>query len=375
MTLKKITAANIRKSNRKKIYDVIYTNVTISKQEIASVTKISLPTIASNLEAFEKEGLISRTDSFASTGGRKAKLIACIQDAKVAIGVEIAKEFYTVACIDLYGNAIVKRQYMQLFATKDNYYRLVANSINEVVVETKLATTRVLGVSIAIQGLVTNDGKQVSYGKILDCTGLHISVFQQYLKYPCQFIHDATAACIAELWFNPVIKNAVYISLSRNLGGALIVEGKVHTGSNLASGLLEHMTLVPNGNICYCGKKGCLEAYCGVNILLQKHETINAFFQDLRSGNEVAVSTWHTYLKHLAQGMHNIFMLLGCDMILGGQLGEYLQDEDIIVLKQMIQEVSAFKEDKQSIYISTCTTESIVTGAALPLINQFIKAI
>lgn len=375
MTQKKITPTNIKKDNRKKIYNVIYTNVTIAKQEIADLTKISLPTIASNLDDFEKEGLISRKASFASTGGRKAKMISCIQDAKVAIGVEIAKEFFTIAIIDLYANPIAKKKYQKSFATNDTYYRFVTSCIQEIVKQTTLDTSTILGVSIAIQGLVTSDGKQVSYGKILDCTGLQITVFQQYLDYPCRFIHDATAACIAELWFNPNIKNAVYLSLSKNLGGSIIIDGKVHTGSKISSGLLEHMTLIPNGNTCYCGKNGCLEAYCGVNVLLQKHDNIKAFFQNLRNDGKDEHATWLTYLQHLAQGLHNIFMVLGSEMILGGQLSEYLIEEDMILLRQILQDISAFSEDEQSIRIATCTTESIVTGAALPLIEQFIKAI
>lgn len=375
MTQKKITPANIKKDNRKKIYDVIYSNVTIAKQEIANLTKISLPTIASNLDDFEKEGLISRASSFASTGGRKAKMIAIIQDARVAIGVEIAKDFITVACIDLYGNSIVKRQYQYKFKMDNQYYQFVAKSIDEVVKQANIDKIKILGVSMAIQGLVTSDGRQVSYGKILDCTGLDISLFQQYIKYPCTFIHDASAACIAELWFNPVTKNAVYVSLSRNLGGAIIIDGKVHIGSRLSSGLLEHMTLIPDGKLCYCGKKGCLEAYCGVNVLLQKHASIKEFFEYLRNGGNEERKLWHTYLQNLAKGLHNIFMVLGSDMILGGQLSEYLIEEDIILLKQMIQEVSAFVEDKQSICLATCTMESIVTGAALPLIEQFLMTI
>lgn len=375
MTNKKITPTNIKKNNRKKIYEVIYEHLTIAKQEIATLTNISLPTIASNLEDFEKEGLISRKETFASTGGRKARMIVCVQDAKVAIGVEIAKTFFNIAIIDVYGQAIAKRHYQYDFLNQDSYFQIVTTKIKECIKSLDLPDSKILGVSIAIQGLVTSDGKEVSYGKILNCTGLHVTALQQYLPYPCSFIHDATAGAIAELWFTKSTTDAIYISLSRNLGGVIIIDGKVNNGKYLSSGLLEHMTLIPEGRDCYCGKKGCLEAYCGVNVLLEQYASLDEFFKDLRHGKQKAIDIWNMYLQYLAQGIHNMFMLLGNDIILGGQLSKYLCIEDVDLLKEKMHYVSAFLQEQRAIKIAKCTTESIVTGAALPLIQQFLKSI
>ena len=82
---------------------------------------------------------------------------------------------------------------------------------------------RILGIGIVLQGLISTDGTQVAYGKILGCTGLTINVFTDHLPYPCQFMHDAEAATLDELWQSPSLDNAIYIHIRSNMSGAIIV--------------------------------------------------------------------------------------------------------------------------------------------------------
>lgn len=66
------------------------------------------------------------------------------------------------------------------------------------------------------------------------------------------------------MWSNPDISDALYLSIGRHLGGALILNGEISVGRTGRSGTFEHMTLVPNGKRCYCGQNGCVECYCSI---------------------------------------------------------------------------------------------------------------
>lgn len=259
---------------RKRIYDLIYQKEKLSKQDIAYELKLSLPTVTQNLQSLEDAQLIRRGGSFASTGGRKAQIISCIYDARIAVGVEIRRDAFSIAAINLMGVPVCTQRYPFPFTNEDSYFSLVSKQLLDFLEQTAYPSSSILGVGIVLQGLISSDGQLVTYGKILDCTGLSIHSFTKYLPYPCTMIHDAEAAATMELWNHPERKNAIFFHIRDNLSGALIVNGKFLKGCELKSGVFEHMTIIPDGPPCYCGKRGCMETCCSTAALLLPDETL-----------------------------------------------------------------------------------------------------
>ena len=74
--------------------------------------------------------------------------------------------------------------------------------------------------------------------------------------------HDSKSAAFLELWKHPELDSAVVFLLNRNLGGAIITNHQIHQGSSMHSGTIEHICINPDGPLCYCGNRGCLETYC-----------------------------------------------------------------------------------------------------------------
>ena len=181
-------------------------------------------------------------------------------------------------------------------------------------------------------------------------------------------IHDAEAAATVELW-NTDIQNAIFFHIRNNLSGALIVNGQFLKGNELKSGVFEHMTIVTDGRPCYCGKKGLRR-----NLLLHAGaagrrnavensppptvEKADRFFHRLRQAEGKAVARWDRYLRDLALAIDNIHMLIDCDIILGGILAAYLQEEDIGALHRLVAARTAFPTDRNFIKISRCAKKA-----------------
>lgn len=358
---------------RKRIYDLIYQKEKISKQEIAYELKLSLPTVTQHLQNLENARLICRSGSFASTGGRKAQIISCIYDARIAVGVEIRRHTFSIAAIDLLGVPIRTQQYQVPFHNEEPYFSMVSEQLLAFLEQIDCPASSILGVGIVLQGLISSDGRLVTYGKILNCTGLSIDSFTRYLPYPCTMIHDAEAAATMELWNHPERKNAIFFHIRDNLSGALIVNGKFLKGCELKSGVFEHMTIIPDGAPCYCGKKGCMETCCSTTALLLPGETLDDFFSHLRAGDNACQKRWHNYLSYLAIAIDNLHMVIDYDIILGGTIAPYLQDEDIEILLTRIRNTSAFPTERRYISTAVNATVPIACGAALPYIKSFLK--
>jgi N-acetylglucosamine repressor len=370
-----ITFKDIKKGNYSSIYHLIFQNEKLSKQEIANQLHLSLPTVTQNLVRLEKEKLIKKSGQFESSVGRRAAAYAICPQARISIGVEIQKRTVQIVAIDLRGHAFQQERLAMDYSNEDRYYKELSQAVQSFISSLDVIEEQVLGIGFAVQGLTSNDGKKITYGKILISTGLGIEVFSQYLPYPCMFLHDAKCAAITELWVRNNIGDAVYLSIGPHLGGAIIINSQIYMGKEGHSGTVEHMTINPDGPACYCGKKGCMETFSSVNALLDEDETLDFFFLQVRSRISSYVKRWNSFLDHLAISINNIHLVLNREFILGGHLSPYLTEDDIETLHEKVNEKTAFPSNDPFIYISRSPTNGVPIGAAIPFVQSFLNEI
>ncbi|TWE01199.1 putative NBD/HSP70 family sugar kinase [Neobacillus bataviensis] len=370
-----ITFKDIKKGNYSSIYHLIYQNEKLSKQEIANQLHLSLPTVTQNLVRLEKEKLIEKSGRFESSVGRRAAAYAICPQARISIGVEIQKRTVQILAIDLRGHAFQQERLAMEYSNEDRYYKELSQAVQTFISSLDVREEQVLGIGFAVQGLTSNDGKKITYGKILISTGLDIEVFSQYLPYPCMFLHDAKCAATTELWVRSDIGDAVYLSIGPHLGGAIIIDGQIYMGKEGHSGTVEHMTIHPDGPACYCGKKGCMETYSSVNALLEEDESLDFFFEQVRSRIPSYVKRWNSFLDYLARSINNIHLVLNREFILGGHISSYLKEEDIEILHEKVNEKTAFPSNEPFIHISRSPANGVPMGAAIPFIQSFLNTI
>ncbi|MGG3692524.1 ROK family transcriptional regulator [Heyndrickxia ginsengihumi] len=370
-----ITFKDIKKNNYSLIYHLIYQHEKLSKQEIANQLHLSLPTVTQNLVRLEKEKLIEKNGYFESSVGRRATAYTICPQARISIGVEIQKKKVRILAVDLLGTAFQQKELSLSYSNVNSYYEQLSLAVQSFITSLNIRKDQVLGIGFAVQALTSTDGQHITYGKILDCTGLDIRVFSQYLDYPCMFVHDAKCAATTELWVRNDIGDAIYLSIGTHLGGAMIINDQIYMGKEGYSGTVEHMTINPNGSFCYCGKRGCMETYCSISALLEEDESLELFFQKVRSGDPSYSERWNTFLDYLAFSINNIHLVINRDFILGGHISPYLKEEDIAILHEKVYEKTAFPSNETFIYISRSTDNGVPIGAAIPFIQSFLNQI
>lgn len=367
-----VTSSDLRTTNRRRVLNAIYQKKEISKQGLARDLDMSLPTVTQNLREWESLGLIERKGLYESTGGRKAHIYRFVATAHIAIGVVLLKELYRIVAVDLYGKVLQSDEIVQPFARSPEFFYELGKNVNDFIGKLVLAPSCILGVCIAVQGLVSPDGNTVIYGEILNCTGLTLEEVKINIPYPCTLIHDTEASAVAELWAQKDLKDAVLLSLTRNFGGALITNGVVHHGLELSSGIIEHMRLYPHGRLCYCGKQGCIEAYCSAYALqYDAGEPLEQFFEAIRRGDENRLKIWQTYLKNLAIVINNIRMIMGNECIIGGYLLRFMNNEDFLQLKEYVEQECPFHFSDIHIRRSVYLDDAAAPGAAISLVKKF----
>ncbi|MEM1483571.1 ROK family transcriptional regulator [Oscillospiraceae bacterium PP1C4] len=363
---------DVKKINKSAIFRAIFENEILSNQDIATMLSISVPTVLQNVKELLEAGLVQEVGEFQSTGGRKAKAIAPIPNAKMAIGIDITQNHVGIVIVNLAGQVLNhKRMYVPFSCTQEYFYNL-GEMLVDFIEQEHAQKENILGVGLSIPGIIDQTKTQINYSHILGLSNMPCSKFSEYIPYPCTFINDANAAGFAELRNRYTIHNAIYLSLSNSVGGAILLGDNLYLGENQRSGEFGHNAVVPNGKPCYCGKNGCLDAYCSAKVLTKHTDgKVAVFFEKLEEKDVFCQRIWNEYLDYLAVAVNNLRMTFDCDIIVGGYIGGYL-DDYLESLRKRLALLNTFEQDGTYLQVCQYKLEASATGAALQFIDAFV---
>jgi len=96
-------------------------------------------------------------------------------------------------------------------------------------------------------------------------------LIKKKINVPVVVTNDANAAAMGEMIFGGAkkMKDFIVLTLGTGLGSGIVIDGKMVYGHTGFAGELGHMTVVPNGRECGCGRKGCFETYASATGLVK----------------------------------------------------------------------------------------------------------
>lgn len=369
-----ITTMEVRKINRHNIYNFIYNQKTTSKQGIVDALHLSLSTVTQSLKVLESEGLIMRTGYYESTGGRKAQRIEITRKARVTIGIGVLKDAVHLVAVDLYGKVIKNCSQALAFSVEDAYYRELGRMVSAFIENESWSEEQLLGAGVAIQGVISADGTAVGYGPILSNTGLTLTDLGRYLPCRSRLFHDSKAAAWAELWGQKDLKDAIVILLNENMGGALILNRQIHCGQEMRGGLIEHMILSPDGPVCYCGCRGCLETFLSADSLKKRVGCdLESFFLKVRENDVESLEVWEEYLRNLAFAIRNLQVVADADVVLSGLMNGFMIPKDFDYILNRIRQLSPFTVRNTFLIAGQHGRLGPAIGSALFLVKDWLE--
>ena len=365
---------DVKRRNRTNTLRCILSCERISQMELSQQLALSWPTILQNVKELVELGLVQEVGQYESTGGRKAKAYAPVRDAKLAIGLDLTGNHVSVVLVDLSGQVVRYQRKSRPFSLDDAYLHGLGKLVQSVT-EDVCAGETVLGVGISLPGIVDSEAGLLRYSHILDLRDVPLGRLSRHISYPCSFINDANAAGFAEIYGASTTGNLVYLSLSNSVGGAILAGGAPYMGNHLRAGEFGHNTLVPGGQRCYCGKEGCLDAYCSARVLSDKADgNLAAFFDGLREGDGEKQAVWRAYLEYLAIAVNNLHMSFDCDVIVGGYVGAFLEEFGG-PFRPLLEERNTFQPESSYLKYCRYRLEASAVGAALTQVERFLQTL
>lgn len=374
MTTSPTNNMDVKRRNRVNTLRCILASGRVSQMELTQRLALSWPTVLQNVKELMELGLVREDGAYQSTGGRKAKAYAPVRDAKVAVGVDVTRDHVSVVLTDLGGTLLRQVRGTLRFSMEDVYFKYLGGLVQRFV-DANGAADRVLGVGISLPGVVDEERGLLRDSHVLGLRNVSLSVFSAQIPWPCRCLNAANAAGLAEVYGDPDAGDMVYLSLSDTVGGAILRDGELYMGSRLRAGEFGHTTLVPGGLRCYCGKEGCLDAYCSAK-RLSDHAggSLPAFFEALQAGDPEKRQIWREYLEYLAVAVNDLHTIFDCDVVAGGYVGAYLKDFGEL-LRALLAERNAFEPDASYLKYCRYPEEAAAVGAALSQVEAFLAGL
>ena len=308
-------------------------------------------------ELLEQEILVE-VGEYESTGGRRAKSLAINGKMAYVVGMDITPTHVAYVLIDLSGSVLKYGRAKRVFRDSKEYYRDVVYDIERFISSSKIDQERILGIGVAIPGNINAEEKILIKSHALNLEGVNLKLTEGFAPYPMHFGNDA-----------------IYLFLSSTIGSAIQKSGSLHLGKDRKAGEVGHVILVPNGRPCYCGKKGCVDSYCSVQALEKESGMqLVEFMQLVEKRDPSVMKIWDEYLDYLAITISNMRMIHDTELVLGGEMGEYLENH-MMELCAKIREYNKFDPDARYLKVSRHKKESAAIGAALHFVYKYINNI
>ena len=221
---------------------------------------------------------------------------------------------------------------------QNNGYESILNIIKDLISDLKEKNNEKTSIGVCTpgalskeSGLIKNSNTQCLIGKDLK------NDLEKILEQEISIENDANCFALAEARLGAAkIHETVFgVIMGTGVGGGLVIDGKIHTGRTNIAGEWGHHCIKPNGNECYCGRKGCVETYISGPALEKKWNQLtnqNASVPDIiKNSQENAYKTWkNEFLENFGLSLANVIDIIDPDaIVLGGGLSNipFLYDE------------------------------------------------
>ncbi len=260
--------------NRAVVLDLIqFADDGISRVEIAQRTGLTPQAVSGIVRRLLDDGVAIEDGSTGSTGGKPRTTLRINPRAGWALGLHV--EPFQLACVlvDLLGQPVaIRRRPLAPVADPADVLAVMVELVDEVLAAADIPRDRVLGLGLAAPGPIDQDlGLVVSPPQLAHWLRVPIrQMLEQATGLPVTMDNDATAAAIGErrAGAGRGVGNFAYFYLGTGIGGGLFLGHHVHRGGSLNAAEFGHMTVNPDGPVCYCGNVGCLERLIGPTALV-----------------------------------------------------------------------------------------------------------
>jgi glucokinase-like ROK family protein len=331
---------------KKRILYHLYYKGHLSNPEICKLTNMSSPSIQKLLSELIGEKLVREEGIGQSIGGRRPLMFGINAPARFVVGINIGHSATEIGVFNLNNQLVDKIQiFKRPLENSQDFVDALHHEVERVLLSSNINNDQLLGIGIAITGL-TDPRLGLSYSHLNFSEKSVKGLFEEKFGKPVFTDNDARLMALGEYVFGSAIghENVLCVNIGSGIGMGMILNGRLYQGHSGFAGEFGHIKIQEEGQLCICGKNGCLETVASGDALTRmalaavasgKATILSNYTDDLNcetiidaahQGDQVAIDLIDQIGTFLGQGLSTLIHLFNPEtIILGGHMSRARQ--------------------------------------------------
>lgn len=369
----------IREQNEAIVLTSIINSSEISRSAVSQNTGLNKASISEIVKKLINDKLINEIGigNGSVSGGRKPILLQLNKKAGVSLGIDLGYDYVASMLTYLNGEIIKEKRSTGTLITKENVVQIIQDIIQSYTDLASELPYQIVGVAIAIHGIVFENNILFTPYYDLDKTDL-LKELSKITTIPIYLENEANLTSLAESTFSTKKNNLVSVSIHSGIGAGIIMNGSLYCGRNGRSGEIGHMTLYPNGLACPCGNHGCFEQYCSEKSIVNQFRSIKKdvslsiddLVHEYKNNDEQSLALINKFIENLSIGINNLIATYGPEIIYINSSLTRKIPEILPAVKDSM--VSSFNKNTP-LFESQLGTKASLLGASALATKKFLR--
>jgi glucokinase-like ROK family protein len=393
---RKVDSRAMREVNRSIVLDLIRRGGRISRTDLARRSALTKPTVSAIVEELMAAGVVQEVGfgKTLATGGRRARLLEFNESSAAYLGIRFGVYSTALAVADARGEIRASTETPSIIGDPVRTVESLPPQIDELLATANVPRTRLQAVGVTLPALVDQESGVVSLAPNLGWHDFALrDAIGEITGLPVIISSLTSASALAEGRVGAAkgVRSFVWVYVGSGLGAGIVIDGQLIDRGHGYSGEIGHCTVVDDGPLCGCGRRGCLETVASAMAVSRAAKTAMAAGEPTilsdypgpidaatvaraaREGDRLARRVYAEAGDYLGLGLSYLLNVLNPEMVvLGGSLmeaGHYLMEA---VRGSLLQH--ALKEARAQIVQSVLGDRAALLGAVQMAMDASVRS-
>src|SRR5580698_9648621 len=267
------SSEDARDINRDIVLEIIRSKQPVARADLARASGLQPSTISAIVEQLIHEKWVAEGAVVRRPRGRRPTLLS-LNDQLVILVADVRPNQAIVALVDLNGRFLARESVPLGKQPERAVQKIIAcmQSIRSLHQDRSFE-----GIGISMPGRVDPESQRLILAPNLKWGDYDVkSAVEEAMHLQVELANAANACLLSELWSGRLdgIRNAVLVTVSEGVGGAILANGQILTSRSGLAGEFGHSPIDPTGPVCGCGQRGCWEVFASSTAALRYYSEL-----------------------------------------------------------------------------------------------------
>ncbi|UFH54447.1 ROK family transcriptional regulator [Spirosoma sp. KNUC1025] len=262
-----------KNQKQRRVLAHLYTNGTCTLANLAGLLHNSVPSVTSLVDELIQTKWVTAIGTAIGNNGRRPVLFGLSTKHHFVAVIDVSTHDTKILFMDTQRNVVFRVNYDLRLNDNASFLTTLVSYFTKALADSRLAPEELIAVGISMPGLIdARRGINLTYKKLNQTEDALTKWFSEQVDKPVYLINDTKATVLGESRFGGAQgkKQVLAINIDWGVGLGIIVNGEVFQGASGFAGELGHIQVDPEGELCYCGKIGCLNTITSASALVRR---------------------------------------------------------------------------------------------------------